>query len=124
MIQAALNKFGFSLSPSSKAESIQGICIFILTNIKNPDLNSTFIADEFFFNKTYLSQLFKQKMSIPMIKFITLAKMEYAKVQLENENTRISELSAELNFENPDYFSTIFKKTYGLSPAAYQSTQK
>lgn len=119
-IQSEINKFGFSLSPSSKTESIQGICIFILTNIMNPELNSTYVADRFFFNKTYLSQLFKEKMSIPMIKFITYAKMEYARVQLENKDTRISELSTTLNFENPDYFSSIFKKTYGCSPAAYQ----
>lgn len=122
-INDEINKFGFSLSPSSKIESIQGICIFILSNIMNPDLNSAYVADEFFFNKSYLSQLFKEKMSINMIKFITLAKMEYAKVMLEDKNTRISELSSSLNFENPDYFSSIFKKTYGISPAMYQKNR-
>lgn len=119
-IRREINKFGFSLSPSSQTESIQGICIFILSNIKNPDLSSSYIADEFFFNKSYLSQLFKEKMSINLIKFITLAKMEYAKVMLEEKDTRISELSSALNFENPDYFSSIFKKTYGISPTMYQ----
>lgn len=119
-IQKEINKFGFNVSPLAQTESIQGICIFILNNILNPYLNSSLVAEEFFFNKSYLSQLFKEKMSTTMIKFITKAKMEYAVVRLSNPSTRISELSSQLNFENPDYFSSIFKKTYGISPAVYQ----
>ncbi|MCR4587078.1 MAG: response regulator [Lachnospiraceae bacterium] len=122
-IRTELNKFGFNLSPSAQTESIQGICIFILSNILNPDLNSGFISEAFFFNKSYLSQFFKEKMSVTMIKFITFAKMEYAKVKLEEKDTKISELSSSLNFENPDYFSGLFKKTYGVSPTIYQKEQ-
>ena len=51
---------------------------------------------------------------------LTRAAVELAKQWLKNSNYTIREISDMLNFCNEKYFSTQFKKSYGISPKQYQ----
>lgn len=68
----------------------------------------------------YLSQLFTKYCHIGFSEYINQAKISKAKALLYNNNLKIYEVSEQLGFENPFYFSKVFKKIVGCSPKDYQ----
>lgn len=54
--------------------------------------------------------------------YLTKLKMEAAMELLQTTNRSVTEISQDLNFENPFYFSRVFKKYYGISPSQARDT--
>jgi two-component system response regulator YesN len=46
--------------------------------------------------------------------------MDKAKLLLLNPHLRIAEIAASVGFQDEKYFSKVFKKATGLSPAEYR----
>lgn len=46
-------------------------------------------------------------------------RLEKAKYLLENQSANINEIAYQCGFNTPQYFSTMFKKKYGISPKEY-----
>lgn len=44
-----------------------------------------------------------------------------AKILLRKKENNISQVSSLLAFDNPNYFSKVFKKITGISPVEYKS---
>ena len=63
---------------------------------------------------------FKQYVGVPPCKYLTSIRINKAKELLESTNCPVSEIGSIIGYENPLYFSRIFKKQTGLSPAAYR----
>ncbi|WP_167958461.1 AraC family transcriptional regulator [Anaerosporobacter faecicola] len=53
--------------------------------------------------------------------YIIQIRMRRAKDLLTNENILVSEVANLVGYENPLYFSRLFKQTVGISPLAYRS---
>ncbi|WP_347839778.1 AraC family transcriptional regulator [uncultured Draconibacterium sp.] len=69
-------------------------------------------------------KLFKQNLdSAPQDFFIHL-KMERARKYLMQTNLKVKEIAARLGYDDPYYFSRIFRKHIGLSPANYRKEEK
>lgn len=63
---------------------------------------------------------FKQYIGMTPMQYITSMRIAKARWLLENTDYNISEISALVGYENPLYFSRIFKKQTGRSPANYR----
>ena len=63
---------------------------------------------------------FKQYVGVPPCKYLTSIRINKAKELLESTDCPVSEIGSIIGYENPLYFSRIFKKQTGLSPAAYR----
>ena len=51
-------------------------------------------------------------------------KLSHAEELMKNKpNTRISDIAYESGFQDPKYFSTIFKKYYGQTPKEFIDSQ-
>ncbi len=61
--------------------------------------------------------------SAPQDFFIHL-KMERARKYLLQTNLKVKEIGEKLGYEDPYYFSRIFTKHLGLSPANYRKEEK
>ena len=59
-------------------------------------------------------------MGVPPCKYLTSIRINKAKELLESTDCPVSEIGSIIGYENPLYFSRIFKKQTGLSPAAYR----
>ena len=69
-------------------------------------------------------KLFKQNLdSAPQDFFIHL-KMERAQKYLTQSNLKVKEIGLKLGYDDPYYFSRIFTKHVGLSPANYRKEEK
>ncbi len=63
---------------------------------------------------------FKQYVGMPPRQYLTSIRITKAKELLESTSYTVSEIGAIVGYDNPLYFSRIFKKQTGLSPAEYR----
>lgn len=71
-------------------------------------------------NSTYLSYLFSQEMGIGFANYLLNLRMEYAKKLLRETNLKMWQVAEESGFNDYHYFSKVFKKAEGMSPAQYR----
>ncbi len=89
-------------------------------NVYEP-LTLTDISKMTHYSKTFLNNVFKKNTGKTIMAYFMELKIEKSK-QLIQENKSIIDLSFELNFESPNYFSKAFKKHTGLSPTQYKKS--
>ena len=72
--------------------------------------------------KTYehLSRCMKKYYNITVTEYINSLRLNYAANLLVNTNYSLTDLYLECGFSNQTYFSTCFKRTYGMTPTAYR----
>ena len=63
---------------------------------------------------------FKQYTGITPMQYILSIRIYNAEILLQNEHYNITEISNIIGYDNPLYFSRIFKKTKGISPSEYR----
>jgi AraC-like DNA-binding protein len=80
-----------------------------------------FMASQLNLSSKYLSDLLKQETGKTALELIHLYLISEAKNMLVEGNRSISEIAYELGFENPPYFSRLFKKEVGVSPKEYKN---
>ena len=70
----------------------------------------------------YLSQLFKKEVGKNFNTYLNAYRMEKARALIENGNYKLSEICEMVGFNNMQYFSKYFKKTYGKTPNEYRNS--
>lgn len=68
----------------------------------------------------HLCRLFKTNLEMRPMEFITRVRIMHAKEMLMFSEKPISEISAESGFQDSSYFSVVFKKYEGMSPAEFR----
>ncbi len=69
---------------------------------------------------SYLSSVFSQETGQTFVKYLTDLRMNKAKELLMCTNKRSNEISTEVGYKDPHYFSYLFKKIHGCSPLQYR----
>lgn len=102
-------------------------CRKIITEIKLYIHNNYFvdislrqIANEFFMNESYLSDLFKKETGISFTSYLTRERMEKAKELLKQIDLKIYDISEMVGYNNSRYFNSVFKKYAGMTPFEYR----
>lgn len=72
------------------------------------------------FTPMYLSKLFKDKLGVNYIDYLTTCRIEHAKQLLKNPELSLKEISYEVGYHEPNYFSKVFKKVCGKTPSDYR----
>ncbi|GIQ63182.1 hypothetical protein PACILC2_17500 [Paenibacillus cisolokensis] len=73
------------------------------------------LADYLQINKSYLSLLFKQEIGVNFTSYLNNIRIEKAKELLLHTNYKAYEIAKMVGFDNPYYFSKVFKETTGMS---------
>lgn len=79
------------------------------------------IAEELFVNPSYLSTLFKQETNYSITEYINLKKIEESKYFLNHTELKILEVSNLFGFCNQSYYTALFKRYNGVTPAKYKA---
>ncbi len=87
---------------------------YIVRNIDN-GLSLQTVAEDLYINKTYLSEVFKQKTGIPFIEYLTAVKMERAKQLISSGDIKPDQVADILGYKDLEYFRKNFKKYTGKS---------
>lgn len=88
--------------------------------LKNGLPTVKYVASQLAISPRYLSDLLKQETGKTALEHIHIALVVEAKKILMDTNKTIAETAYELGFENPPYFSRLFKKEVGLTPTEYR----
>lgn len=86
----------------------------------NQELSLKVIADELFLNPTYLSKIFKNDVGETFSQYVLRIRMEKAKELLQDVKLLVYEVSERVGYKDPAYFSQMFKKWTGQTPADFQ----
>jgi two-component system response regulator YesN len=99
---------------------IEGAKKYIQTHFKDNKLSLEQVARAVAMSPCYLSAIFKPESGQTLREYITSLRLKRAKELLEVTAYRVGEVGYAVGFNNPTYFSTIFKKYFGISPAEYR----
>ena len=77
-------------------------------------------AKEHHMSTSWFIRNFKQYTGITPMQYILSIRIYNAEILLQNEHYNITEISNIIGYDNPLYFSRIFKKTKGISPSEYR----
>ena len=88
-------------------------------NISNDQFDIITFSMELGVSRTLLFTKIKAWTNFTPNEFIQEIRMKRAVQLLEQGNLNISEISYQVGFKNPKYFSKCFQKKFGLSPTAY-----
>lgn len=94
---------------------------FMKTNL-NQVLSIDALANQACYSVSRYSELFKQKTGYSPIQFFIRLKIQKSCEYLYFTNLNIKEICKEVGFDDPYYFSRMFKKQIGLSPMQYKKT--
>lgn len=78
------------------------------------------IADAVHANRCYISRIYKERTGEKLFDTINQKKIEAAKRYIEDGKMKIYEIADRTGWEDPAYFSRVFKKYTGYSPKEYE----
>jgi two-component system, response regulator YesN len=68
----------------------------------------------------YFSKLFKDRFGMTFIDYVTEVRMAHAKREMCDPNKSLKEICFLVGYNDPNYFSRVFKKHTGISPTEYR----
>ncbi|OMF38362.1 hypothetical protein BK133_02245 [Paenibacillus sp. FSL H8-0548] len=80
------------------------------------------VAQKVYMTPTYLSLLFKMNTGKTFIEHLTDIRIDKAKDMLKSTHFKNYEVAEKVGYQDPRYFSQIFKKKVGLSPSEYRES--
>ena len=86
------------------------------------DITISNIAKDFHISRNYLYTLFKREYGVSPQDYLISYRIEMAKKLLKNtrDSLSINEIASSTGFDNPLYFSRIFRNRTGMSPSEYR----
>lgn len=109
------------LNDSSKKNlTVPSILEYIHKNYSNTNLCLDDISKNTYLTPTYICVIFKDQMSKTVNKYITEYRIEKAKVFLKDSNIKMSDIAGKVGYNDPNYFSKIFRKETSYTPSEYR----
>ena len=116
----AKNKGQSESSPLTHQNDIFQRFISLVNTYSKTERNVSFYADKLFLTPRYLNTVIRQASQQTVMDWINQSIILEAKVLLKHSNRLVYQISDELNFPNPSFFSKFFKRMTGMTPQEYQ----
>ena len=104
---------------STPAEIAEKCVNYILDHIGDSTLSVNDIAGSVYLNPIYLNRIFKKEKGYSINQWIIKERMELASTLLLTTDKPAADISWQIGYSNYPYFSTVFKKYYGMTPSQY-----
>lgn len=99
---------------------LQKVNSVIYKELKNPNINASFLADKMLVSLSQLSRKLIALTGCSTATYITKVKIKEAKKLLRTTSMNVSEVADACGFSDLNYFSRVFKKETGQSPSQFQ----
>jgi two-component system response regulator YesN len=94
---------------------------YIERHYANPDLSLNDIAAQANLSPSHFSAVFSQETCQTFKEYLTEVRITKAKELLRMTTLRSSDIAYQVGYNDPHYFSSVFKKNTGLSPIEFRS---
>jgi len=100
-------------------DAIHRIKTYIVEHSRE-DITLEAIGKQIGLSPFYISKAFKDQLGVNYIDFLTECRIENAKKLMADPGKSLKEITYEVGYRDPNYFSKVFKKTCDLSPTEYR----
>ncbi|MBY3621894.1 response regulator [Acinetobacter sp. CUI P1] len=97
---------------------------YIRENYCNDSFSLNELCSHIFMSISYFSATFKQHTGETFIEYLTRLRLEKAKELLAITQLKTYDIAARVGYNDPQYFSVIFKRNVGITPKEYRQRQK
>ena len=104
--------------------SFKAVREYMNEHLFDSDLSLGYMAENLGFNSSYLSGIIKQIYGIPFQEYVALKRMEQAKILCLSTDMKNYEIAEEIGYEDVNYFTNRFKKTFGITPKQFKQGMK
>ncbi len=88
---------------------------------QNPEFSASQFASEMFVSRSLLYKKIRAITDLNITDFINSFKLKKAVELIQKTKLPIADIAFNVGFNDPKYFSRIFRKFYGMSPSEFQS---
>lgn len=128
VILMTLSELSLELFPEQKTRKSDNVAHkikkIIDDHFNESDLTPGKIADMLSYNPKYISTAFKREFDVHISNYITTLRIQHACTLIEQGLTSVKNISSLCGYNDPLYFSAIFKKKTGSSPKEHIMTLK
>ena len=89
-------------------------------NLNNNRLNVSFLTEEMAMSRSILYDRIKSQTGMGINEYIQKSRLQKARKDLIETDKSIAEISDDLGFSTPKYFSVLFKSAYGVTPKEFR----
>ena len=93
---------------------------YVDENFCQPGISLVTVADRFGISIYMVSRLFKNQTGAGFKEYINAKRLERACSLLTETEDSISSIAQQVGFENPTYFTSLFRTRYGMTPSKYR----
>ena len=114
-----LRSWGYGAAPPSGA--VAQVQHAILDGFSDPHFDLAALVRSSGYNANYFRRLFKAAYGMPPLEYLNHVRIEHAKSQMRfyGRLFSVQELGRNVGFEDPAYFSRLFRRAEGCSPTQY-----
>ncbi len=110
----------FKSNNNMATDAISRVLDYVDNNY-HKEISLAVISSIFYINPVYFCLIFKDKMGVTFIEYLTKVRLEKAKQKLSFTDLDIKAISEEVGFKNSNYFSRVFKKHESTTPSEFRS---
>ena len=105
-------------------ELLDQAIVYIKQNFSDTELSLGSVADHINLSSSHFSTIFSQALGKTFVEYLTEQRLKEAKRLLANTDWKLSVIATEIGYNDPNYFSYIFKRKEGLSPKEYRKKNR
>lgn len=104
----------------SREQTVFDRFIYLVNQYATCEHQISFYADKMCLTERYLGTVIRQASGITAKEWIDRALIEHIKIELKHSDRTIAQISDEMKFPNPSFFSKYFKRLAGQTPLEYR----
>lgn len=102
------------------AVSLENVQALLEREYSNPDLTPEYLANQYNLSSNYFKRLFKANTGMSISEFINSIRLKKAAECLATTQNTSADIAQKCGFININYFYTLFKKKFGITPTEYR----
>lgn len=96
---------------------------FVEEHYSDSDLCVEQLCNHLNVSATYLSVMFKKELGMSFVSYLTKVRLRHAVELLNTTDDKSYIIAEKVGYTEPNYFSYVFKKEYGVSPSRYRNNE-
>lgn len=94
---------------------------FINDHYAESDLSVERLCAHLHLSPAYFSTLFKREVGMSFTAYVTVVRMEAAATALRTTEEKTYLIARKCGYDDPNYFSYVFKRHFGVTPTKYRA---